>query len=96
VEVQNANFVASKRVVGANQHDKKEVGSSWGVHHCWIYMKKENRAQNLLVQNLESNSQLMIVWKETIAHGVWEALEKCYGDRRLAHKIFLTKKFFMS
>jgi hypothetical protein len=28
VEVQNANFVASKRVVGANQHDKKEVGSS--------------------------------------------------------------------
>ncbi len=25
------------------------------------YMKKENRAQNLLVQNLMSNNQLMIV-----------------------------------
>jgi hypothetical protein len=60
------------------------------------YMKKKNRAQNLLVQNLMSDNQLMIVWKDTIAHGVWEALEKCYGDKRLAHKIFLTKKFFMS
>jgi hypothetical protein len=28
VEVQNTNFVASKKVVGANRHDKNEVGSS--------------------------------------------------------------------
>jgi hypothetical protein len=28
VEVQNANFVVSKRVVGVNQHDKNEVGNS--------------------------------------------------------------------
>jgi uncharacterized protein (DUF111 family) len=60
------------------------------------YMKKKNRPQNLLVQNLMSNSQLMIVWKETTAHGGWEVLEKWYVDRRLIHKIFLTKKFFMS
>jgi hypothetical protein len=60
------------------------------------YMKKENKVQNLLIQNLMFNSQLMIVWKETTTHGVWEAFEKWYVDRRLVHKIFLTNFFFMS
>jgi len=28
MEVQNANLFASKRVMGANRHDKNEVGSA--------------------------------------------------------------------
>jgi hypothetical protein len=34
------------------------------------YMKKENKVQNLLVQNLMSNNQLMIIWRKITAHGV--------------------------
>jgi hypothetical protein len=60
------------------------------------YMKKENSSRNLLVHNLHANSQLMIVWKKNTTHGVWEALEKWYVDKRFAKKIFLTMKFFMS
>jgi DNA primase large subunit len=59
------------------------------------YTKKEGKAQNLLFQSL-SNNQLMIVQKETTAHGIWEVLEKGYVDKGLANKIFLIKKFFMS
>jgi uncharacterized protein (DUF111 family) len=58
------------------------------------YMKKENKARNLLVHNLISNNQLMIICRETTAHGVWEAFEKWCVDRRLAHKIFLTNFFW--
>lgn len=58
------------------------------------YTKKDNKAQNLLVQSL-SNNQLVIVWKETMAHDIWETFEKRYVDKNIANKIFLTKKFFM-
>jgi hypothetical protein len=58
------------------------------------YTKKDNKAQNLLVQSL-SNNQLMIVWKETLAHDIWEMFEKRYVDKNITNKIFLTKMFFM-
>ncbi len=38
----------------------------------------------------------MKVWKETTAHGIWEALAKHFTDKGFANKIFLTKKSFMS
>ncbi len=59
------------------------------------YTKKDNKARNLLIKNL-SNNQLVIMWKETMAHDIWEALEKWYVDKSITNKIFLTKIFFMS
>jgi hypothetical protein len=38
----------------------------------------------------------MKVRKETITHGSWEALAKCFIDKGLINKIFLIKKFFVS
>jgi len=60
MEVQNANFVVSKRVWGLIDMIKMKLEIN-EVFTIVEYMKKKNRPQNLLVQNLMSNSQLMIV-----------------------------------
>jgi len=59
------------------------------------YTKKDNKTRNLLIQNLFDN-QLVIMWKETMAHEIWQAFEKWYVDKSIANKIFLTNFFFMS
>jgi hypothetical protein len=46
---------------------KLEIHEVFTTIEC---MKKENKVQNLLVQNLMSNNQLMIIWREITAHGV--------------------------
>jgi len=51
------------------------------------YTKKDNKTWNLLIQNLFDN-QLVIMWKETMAHEIWEAFEKWYVDKSIANKIF--------
>lgn len=58
-----------------------------------VYIKRENRAFNLIVQHL-SNSQLLTMKKETIAKGIWEALQNRYVDKGLINRLFLTRKFF--
>lgn len=56
------------------------------------YTKKENRALNLFVQSM-LNNQLMIIRKEKIAKGIWNALANHHVDKGLANKNFLTCKF---
>lgn len=71
--------------------DGMKVKPKGNVVTLLAYMKMENKALKLLVQSLfEAN-----YWSQgkKITKRIWETFAKCYVDKGLANKIFLTYNF---
>ncbi len=89
--VQDVNILTCKGVVRTNWQDGG-VQSQIDVVGIVEYTKKENKVWKLLVWSL-SNNYLMIIPKETVTSGIWEAM---LHWKRIVDAIFEVKKFFMS